>query len=267
MDSRSDSSGSLSGRRVIITRPRRQAERLAAELQRFGAQTILIPTIEILPPTDWAFVDSRLHELETYDWLIFTSVNGIEHFLRRLDEVRRGRAALHGLRVAAVGPGTRKRLDDERIVVDLQPRVATAADLATELIDHYASLAELNGLRVLVPTSNLAQPVIQRTLTEFGVTVDVVEVYRTGQAAMTTTAFKSQFSPENADDIIFASPSAITSLASIFAVADLSTSLAGLRVLCIGKVTAETAERLGLTVHLQADEPTVDSIVNALRMS
>lgn len=256
-------SRSLAGRLVLITRPRRQAQELAQELERHGARAVLIPTVEILPPLDWTPADLRLRELGSYDWLIFTSANGVEYFLDRLDRTT-DRAEIDRLLVAAIGPATRRCLESKGISVALQPRVATAIELANELIGYYSSREKLNELKVLLPTTNLARQVLPSRLAGCGVIVDVIEVYRTDRADITGEELGRLIKSPRCDDIVFASPSALHNLESLLGDDDLAKTLSGIRVLCIGATTAQAAWELGLRVDVVAEDPSVSSIIKAL---
>lgn len=264
MDSESATRRLLAGRRVLITRARRQAQGLAQELERHGAKAVLIPTVEILPPLDWTPADLRLRELGSYDWLIFTSANGVEYFLDRLDGTLHDRAEIQRLFVAAIGPATRRSLENHGVSVALQPRVATALELANELIGYYGSREKLKKLKVLLPTTNLARQVLPSRLAECGVMVDVIEVYRTGRADTSSEELRRLIKSPRCDDIVFASPSALHNLETLLGGDDLVTTLSGVRVLCIGTTTAQAAGELGLHVDVVAEDASVSSIIKAL---
>jgi len=253
----------LYGRRVIVTRARQQAKGLSRELEALGAEVTCCPTIEVREPASWNAVDSALERLHRFDWLLFTSANGVEYFLRRLDELKRDRALLSRLKIAAVGRKTRQRLEREGIVVELQPGRFTAEDLARQLIGLYGDPARLRGLHMLLPGSDIARDVIRTGLGRFGAEVELVEAYRTVRPEGSQEELRSVIDASRGDYIIFTSPSTVVNLAFLLGADDLSSILAGLRAICIGPVTAEAARRHGLDVD-QPAESTVDAIVKLL---
>ncbi|MEP7271622.1 MAG: uroporphyrinogen-III synthase [Acidobacteriota bacterium] len=264
MDSGLGTSLPLADRRVIVTRAFHQAHGLITELQRLGATVTHIPTIEILPPQNWSILDHRLSLLTEYEWLVFSSTNGVEYFLKRFDELRGDRRALDRVKVAAVGPATAQMLEKQGINVELESSASTAADLANALIERYASPEDLEGLRVLFPTSNIGRDAIPAALGRHGAIVDVVTVYRTEAPAISREELFARLGAARADDIVFASPSAVTNLASILGTDGFSVALKGVRVVCIGQVTADAANQHGLRVDMQPKQATVDSIIEAL---
>ena len=126
------------------------------------------------------------------------------------------------------------------------------------------SREDLEGLRILVPSSNIARDVLRGSLGRFGALVDVIEVYRTEPIKLSLEELRKQFLSESVDDVVFASPSALASFVEVIRDAGLERAFEGIRVTCIGPVTADAAVRLGVRVHCVAREPTVDSIVEAM---
>ncbi len=264
MDLKSDANGRLAGRRVIVTRAPHQAAALASRLESLGAEVISIPTIEIGPPLDWTPVDKALESLGVYDWVIFTSANGVDFFLQRFDEKNIERRLLDGRRFAAVGSKTRRRLEDLGVSVDLQPAVFTSAALVGEFLSRYRGHEELAGMRVLVPTSSISRDVIRPALASNGASVDVVKVYRTMRPSVDPTELKSRLRASAADSIVFASPSAIQNLERMLGHRDFVEVLSRLRVVCIGAVTKQAAQRLGVNVTAESGESTMEAIVSVL---
>src|SRR5581483_5769032 len=170
---------SLAGRRIIITRAARQAGELMRQLSSHGGEIIPCPTIEIRDPSDWRSLDRALGRLAEYHWLAFTSTNGVEYFLRRMDELERDRAELSALRICAVGKKTAEKLIDEGLRIDLMPTRFTADSLVEAFIKRYGVDHDLKGSRMLLPASRTTRDVIRPALTDLGVSVDVVEAYQT----------------------------------------------------------------------------------------
>jgi hydroxymethylbilane synthase len=254
----------LAGRRVIVTRSAKQGRDLTEGLQRLGAEVIACPTIEIKDPANWEQLDRALKHLSWYDWLAFTSANGVEYFLRRLDGLGHGRAELVGHKVCAVGRKTAEKLMEEHIPVDLTPERFTADALVEEFIKRYGIRQRLRGARMLLPASQTTRDVIRPALEKVGVYVEVVEAYQTVLPATSGAEVAQLIRESKADFIIFTSPSTVTNLAALLEADHLAPHLAKTRVACIGPVTAEAAQLYGLEVHIQPDEHTSEAIVRAL---
>jgi hydroxymethylbilane synthase len=254
----------LTGRRVIVTRSAKQGRDLTEGLQRLGAEVIACPTIEIKDPANWEQLDRALKHLSWYDWLAFTSANGVEYFLRRLDGLGHGRAELMAHKVCAVGRKTAEKLVEEQISVDLTPERFTADALVEEFIKRFGVRQRLRGARMLLPASQATRDVIRPALEKVGVYVEVVEAYQTVLPATSGAEVAQLIREANADFIIFTSPSTVTNLAALLETDHLAPHLAKTRVACIGPVTAEAAQLYGLEVHIQPDEHTSEAIVRAL---
>jgi hydroxymethylbilane synthase len=259
-----DSRLPLAGRRVIVTRSAKQGRELTEGLQRLGAEIISCPTIEIKDPANWEQLDRALKHLSWYDWLAFTSTNGVEYFLRRLDGLGHGRAELMTHKVCAVGRKTAEKLAEEQIAVDLTPERFTADALVEEFIKRFGVRQRLRGARMLLPAAQTTRDVIRPALEKVGVYVEVVEAYQTVMPTTSGAEVTRLIRDANADFIIFTSPSTVANLAALLETDHLALYLAKTRVACIGPVTAEAAELYGLEVHIQPDEHTSEAIVRAL---
>jgi hydroxymethylbilane synthase len=254
----------LAGRRVIVTRSPKQGRELTEGLQGLGAEVIACPTIEIKDPSNWEQLDRALKHLSWYDWLAFTSTNGVEFFLRRLDGLGHGRAELMAHKVCAVGRKTAQKLAEEQITVDLTPERFTADALVEEFIKRFGVRQRLRGARMLLPASQSTRDVIRPALEKVGVYVEVVEAYQTVLPATSGAEVTQLIRDANADYIIFTSPSTVTNLAVLLETDHLAPQLPKTRVACIGPVTAEAAQLYGLEVNIQPDEHTSEAIVKAL---
>jgi uroporphyrinogen III methyltransferase / synthase len=245
----------LAGRRVVITRAREQASELASRLADLGAEVIEFPTIEIQPATDYGPLDSAIARLASYDWLIFTSANGVRFFMERVD---RASGDLRGLRarICAIGPATRRAVEQAHLTVDLMP----PEYVAESLVDAFAGY-ELAGTRILLPRAAVARDVVPSELARRGALVDVVEAYRTAipaeSAALAARIFGGSRKP---DWITFTSSSTVTH----FVEAAGTAALEGVRVASIGPVTTATARGLGIEVSVEAGTFTVSGLVEAI---
>lgn len=254
----------LVGKRVIITRARHQADALAHSLESYGAEVIACPTIEIRAPEAWESLDRAVSNLRDYQWLAFTSVNGVDYFLKRLDALGRGRAELTQLKVCAVGRKTSERLKEERVQIDLVPERFTAEALVEAFIKRFGVGQRLRGAKMLLPAAKTTRDIVRPALSKIGVDVDVVEAYQNVVPEATSAAVQTLINSADADYVIFTSPSTVNNLALLLETDNLSEPLKKTRVACIGPVTADAAERCGLKVHIQPDEHTAHAIVQSL---
>src|SRR5690349_2281751 len=163
----------LFGKRIVVTRAREQAGMLGAGLRALGANVIELPTIEIVPPADYGPLDRAIAELAAYDWLIFTSANGVRYFLDRLDRSRQDLRMLRA-RICAIGDATKAAVENLHLKVDL----IGEEYVAESLVDAFQAI-DLGGKRMLLPRAAVARDLLPRKLRERGARVDVVEAYRT----------------------------------------------------------------------------------------
>jgi uroporphyrinogen III methyltransferase/synthase len=236
----------LFGRRIVVTRTRQQASELSRRLLDLGAAAIELPTIEVDGPADGGEALAAAAERLAaggYDWLVLTSPNGVERLFEHVPDSRAVRA-----RVAAIGPGTAAALAERRIVADLVPERSVAESLL-EAFPHGAG-------RVLLARAAVARDVLPDGLAAIGWAVDDVEAYRTVAATVTDEQLADLV---DADAITFTSGSTVERFVEL-AGADRVPPL----VACIGPVTAATARRLGLAVHVEAPVHTIDGLVDAL---
>jgi uroporphyrinogen III methyltransferase/synthase len=243
----------LFGQRIVITRDRTQASQLADKLYALGADVIELPVIEIRPPLDPEPLNQALAHLGEYDWLIFTSANGVKYFLERLDasayDLRQLRA-----RIAAIGPATRAAIEALHLKVDRMPKEYVAEGV----LEAFAG-EDLNGKRILLPRAAIARDTIPVELAKRGATIDVVETYRTVVPESATGRAAAVFAGKP-DWITFTSSSTVKNLLAVAG----HEKIAGVRIASIGPVTTETASRHGLNVTVQAEPYTMDGLVAAI---
>ena len=243
----------LFGKRIVVTRARGQADALSARLHALGAAVIELPTIEIRAAADYGPLDAAIADLASYDWLIFTSANGVRFFVERLDRSGRDLRALRA-QICAIGPATRAAVEALHLKVDLMGQEYVAEGLLAAFAPY-----DLAGKRILLPRAAVARDLVPTELTRRGARVDVVEAYRTAvpadAAAQIAEAFRAQ-----PDCITFTSSSTVQN----FAAAAGTASLAGVNVVSIGPVTTSTARRLGIAVTAEARVFTIDGLVEAV---
>lgn len=253
-------SQSLSGRRIAVTRAREQSPELAGKLSALGAEVIELPLIRIVKDVDKHTLADVLLELGGYDWIVFTSANGVrfffEEFQRLFDDIR----SLGLLRFAAVGDTTAAAIREHHIKVECQPKVATADALAEELI----ATGSLDSAKVLVVTGNLNREGLVEKLEAARAIVDQLPVYKTEKTDLTEEPTAADFRARGADAILFASGSAVQSFvdqaAALKLAKDASRPLAG----SIGPQTSEIMKKVGMPIDFEAKTPSLEALVEAL---
>ena len=245
----------LFGRRIVVTRARDQAEALAGTLRVLGADVIEMPAIEIVPAADYGPLDRAIAELASYDWLIFTSANGVRYFMERLDQSRQDLRALRA-RICAIGDATRNAVTALHLKVDLMGEEF----VAESLVEAFRSI-DLAGKRVLLPRAAVARDILPRKLRERGACVDVVEAYRSVAPAGLAKQAGEVFSGGRRPDwVTFTSSSTVQNFVRV-AGRDV---LSGVKVASIGPVTSATAKKLGLQISVEAKVFTSDGLVAAI---
>lgn len=255
----------LRGRTVIITRASAQAAEFATELERYGARVVACPTIEIVAPESYAPLDEAIENLYGYDWLVFTSVNGVEYFLRRLEALGQETSALDELHVCAIGEATADCLCEAHIHVDVIPEKSQAEGVFAALAAYVGGREELAHLNFLIPRAAIARDFLPHALEEAGARVDAVTAYRTVRPESTDRArVEALLVGGGVDCITFTSSSTIINFAQLFDTGDLRALLHGVAVACIGEITSRTATDYGLRPDIQPGEHTTPALARAV---
>jgi len=251
----------LAGKRVVITRAHHQAAPLARELEALGATVISLPTIEIRPPQSFQPLDKALAKIQKYDFLLLTSVNGVEALERRLDKAGIPLAALRHLTLVAIGPATRDAIVALGLKVDLMPERYVAEGVVEALA------AQVKGKSLLLVRAKVARDVIPRALREAGAEVDVVEAYQTvlpvnAQKRLAQHLLEGRL---QADVITFTSSSTVSNFIALLpSGVGPQRALSGVVVASIGPVTSETLRRAGVAVDVESESYTVLGLIGAL---
>jgi len=249
----------LFGKTIIVTRARQQASGFLQKLRDLGANAIAFPTIATAPPDSWEPLDKALDALNTYQWLIFTSVNGVVFFEQRLHARGLDTRALGGVKVAAIGPATADRLREMGVAADFVPSEYRAEGVVE-------GLKELTGpgTRMLLPRAAEAREVLPDELRKMGVTVDVTPAYRTILPTERREKVARLLSEGKVDMVTFTSSSTVSNLAAMFPHIPLAQLLKSVQVACIGPITAKTAQKHHLQTHIQPDEYTIEGLTDAI---
>lgn len=246
----------LRGKRVLVTRARAQADELVRHLQALGAVPIVFPTIRIAPPTDnYAALDTMLRQLATFDWVVFTSVNGVKHVWERLATLGLQADIFASVRLAAIGPATAKALVAQGLRVDIMPDNYVAEALLDALPDPA-------GQRFFLPRADSARDALHTGLQAAGADVVEVHAYSTVPAVPsheTLTALEA-----GVDVLTFTSSSTVRNFVTQIGSELAQTLLSRGRVVTIGPITADTARELDMRVDVVATEYTIAGLLEAI---
>lgn len=248
----------LLGRRIGITRPEGQADSAIARCLELGAEPVLLPLIRILPPDDWSAVDAALERLSEFDWLVFTSVNGVEQFFGRLWECGGDARRLGRLKLAAIGPATADALAERSLRADVVPDSFRAEALAEALTPH------VRDQRVLWARASRGRDVLSTALRETGAIVEEVVVYRNIDADSLPEPGATLLEAGQLDWIGLSSPSIARRLSEIVTPKMRDRFGAATSVAAISPVTADAARDAGLPVASVADVYTWDGLLAAI---
>ena len=269
----------LQGIRILVGRARHQAGALSAELRKRGAQVLEIPFIEIRKPRSFRPLDSALKLLDTYDWLILTSVNGVDAMWARFETMQKSTrsqvprkrrpsgprsdqpsALVTGLRIAAIGPATKKAIEQRGVKVDIMPKEYVAESVVRSL------KGRVKGKRVLLVRAKVARDVIPRELRKAGAQVDVVEAYETVVPESSRRRLQAALkNPNQRPSVVtFTSSSTVRNFVELLGSRPKSKLLDGVQMASIGPVTSATLRELGLPVDIAAREFTIPGLITAI---
>jgi uroporphyrinogen-III synthase len=275
----------LQGKRVLVTRTREQAHLLSERLQALGASPVEFPTIRIVPPPNWEALDTALGRLfladaqqqPYYSRLVFTSVNGVHIFCQRLQSLGFHTQHLANVRVAAIGPATAAALRDYGITADLVPVEYIAESIASTLLEDARQRGgSLLGKHILLPCAAKARKIFVTELQQAGAIVDEIPAYYTLPVAGDDEqghTILALLNKQELDIITFTSSSTVRHFMQWLASCEeqtepsplhLVTHNSQLKIACIGPITSQTAREHGLPVHIEAQEFTIEGLVEAI---
>jgi uroporphyrinogen-III synthase len=256
----------LNGVRILVGRARHQAGALSAQLRKLGAEVLEIPFIEVRPPRSFKPLDTALKNLATYDWLILTSVNGVDAMWDRLTKLHVIRRSLKHLKIAAIGPATKKAIEKHGLKVHVVPEEYVAESVVKSLRQ------KVDGKRVLLVRAKVARDVIPRELKKAGASVDVFEAYETVAPTSSRTRLRAALNnPKRRPDVItFTSSSTVKNFVALLGANGRSAhgkrprQLEKITLASIGPVTSTTLRQTKLGVDIEAREYTIPGLVQAI---
>ncbi len=253
----------LIGKNIIVTRAKAQASKFASLLESYGANVLLCPTIEIVPPKDFAPLDQAIKNLDSYDWILFTSVNGVEKFFERFRKI--GTDPLGSvpifpkkLRTAAIGPLTAEKMRDYKISVDFISKNYVAESVLEKMP------VRLNE-KVLIPQAVKARDILSEGLSKQGAIVESVKVYDTVVDASKVSELKKWLKEAKVDCVTFTSSSTVHNFFSLLGDAEKKELIgSSVRAASIGPITTQTLKEEGWQAHIVASKPTTAHLAQAL---
>ncbi|MFN2621489.1 MAG: uroporphyrinogen-III C-methyltransferase [Chthoniobacterales bacterium] len=246
----------LSGKRIVVTRTRKQAGALTEQLRSLGADVIELPTIRIEPPTDLRAFAELVQDAHGYDWIVFTSPNGVNAFFDLFYKLYDDAREIGGARIAAIGPATAQRLKDFHLHVDLMPDEFVAESLVRE----FRKEGGIENLRVLIARAEKARDLLPKELSALGAIVDEGFAYRTVPETRDDSGARRRLLEEGADLITFTSSSTVENFLAL----ELPWP-AKMQVASIGPITSKTARDRGLKVAVEARRHDIPGLVEAIR--
>lgn len=250
----------LTGRRIALTRPVAQSADWRARLEALGAEVIELPLIKVSKDVNLHTLAEVFQEIGGYEWIVFTSVNGVKYFFEEFHRVYDDIRAFGLMRVAVVGEATAAAIREQHLRVELQPKKASAEELAQALIDREG----MDSAKVLVVTGNQNREVLVQKLEEARAIVDILPVYKIEETDLAADPVAGDFRARGADAILFASPSAAQSFFDQAAALKLSAKARRPLAGSIGPSTTAAMKQLGLPVDFEAVDASLDALVAAL---
>jgi uroporphyrinogen III methyltransferase / synthase len=253
----------LFGKRIVVTRPREQAADLVEALEQLGATVVEAPTVRIVPPEDFTPLDEACASVGQFQWIVFTSVNGVDYFFERLHEGPTDARALAGVRLCAIGPGTAERLERHGLKVDLMPTEYRAE----AVIEALRATGDLAGQSFLLPRADIAREVLADELRKSGGLVTEVTAYRTVPVEPDREHdldIYRMLLDRKVDALTFTSASTVRNFVRLYGSEPVADLLQRVAIASIGPVTAEAAQQCGIKTTIMPAEYTIPGLVRAI---
>lgn len=252
----------LFGKRVLVTRARSQSSELSEKIEALGGEALEFPVIRIVPPKQQELFDQSLYRLDEFDWVIFTSANGVKHFFQRLLELEIDIRRMAKARIAAIGSKTAEVLKEKGLLVDVLPKEYKAETLVESLRPYVKK-----GEKILLPRANIARKILADELEKIGCEVFDVAGYDTEPEMGDAGEIARKLEDGQIHVLTFTSSSTVRNFVQVLRTAgkDVPSLLKDVRIVCIGPITAQTVTELGLEVDRVAETYTIDGLVEALK--
>ena len=249
----------LLGKRIVVTRARQQASDLVRLLSDHGAECLEYPTIKIVTPRDPQPLKKAVESLSEYDWIIFTSVNGVIYFFDQLFATGKDVRALGRMQTAAIGPATARQLFEYGLTSDIVPETYRA-----ESVVEAFGKVNLKGKKILLPRAKEARPILPEELKKMGATVDEITAYETLKEAENRDDLVQNLKDNSIDLITFTSSSTVRNFKALLPAEKFTKLIKGVTIASIGPITSDTAKKLGFDVHITAEDYTIPGLVEAI---
>src|SRR3990172_10176741 len=250
----------LFGRTIVVTRARDQASDFARELEELGARVIEFPTIKIAEPEDISPLDHAVRNLSKFHWVIFTSVNGVEAFFRRLSHLGMDARELKGVKICAIGPATADEVRKHCLNVDCQQ----SKYVAEEVLEEITRREDLRGKRVLMPRADIARSFLPEELNKLGAEAVEVTAYRTVLAEAGDKKLLDRLMAGEVDVVTFTSSSTVRNFVQLIGKKNLTRLNGKVRFASIGPITTGTAKELGINISMEAKKYTIPGLVEVI---
>jgi uroporphyrinogen III methyltransferase/synthase len=250
----------LFGQRIAVTRSREQASDLVGRLSELGADVLEIPTINIKPPKKIGPIREAVKSIGVYDWLVFTSPNGVDAFFREFFGIHGDLRDLGGLKIAAIGTATAEKVKELHLQVDLQPAEFTG----DAMLEEFRKSVSCENLKFLLPRADLADERLARGLEALGGIVDDLDAYQTVPETEDRSGHRARLLNEGADLVTFTSSSTVTNFCELVDVKALRAQFPKVQFVSIGPLTTQTAVARGLEVAAEAELHTIAGIVDTI---
>jgi uroporphyrinogen III methyltransferase/synthase len=249
----------LFGKRVLVTRSREQASTFSAAIEALGGEPLEFPTISVAAPENYAPLDDAIKNLRNFSVIIFTSVNGVKSFFKRLRQQGKDIREMGPARICAIGPKTKEALENHGLLVDYVPEEYRAEKIIAGLRDKVGP-----GTKVLLPRADIARKVLPDALAAMGADVSEITAYRTAMGGGNAPVLKEMLRRKKIDLVTFTSSSTVRNFIKMLDATNLNDLLTSVTVACIGPITAGTARELGLKVDVAADNYTIEGLLEAI---
>jgi len=249
----------LLGKRIVVTRARQQASDLVGLLSDLGAECLEYPTIKIMPSADSRPLKNAAENLNAYDWVVFTSVNGVIYFFEQLFAVGKDVRALGHLKTAAIGPATAEKLREFGLISDIVPKTYRA-----ESVVEAFKTEPVTGKKILLPRAKEARPILPKELKKMGAEVEEIPAYETLKVTENINDLVHQLENRRIDLITFTSSSTVKNFKALLPAEKFTKLIQGATIASIGPITSDTATALGFDVRITADSFTITGLVEAI---